>query len=74
MIGHRRSPTTSKYHHHGSGFHVSPVEPSARSDERSVAVTGSVPAGISARIAVGATPSTVTRCRSTISHSRPGPG
>ena len=39
-------------------FHGSPVDPSTRSDERSCAATGSSPWRISARITVGAIPST----------------
>ncbi len=35
MIGTRDPPTSVKSHHHGSGFHGSPVEPSTTSDERS---------------------------------------
>ena len=42
MIGHRPSPTTSKYQRHGSSFHGSPVEASTRSDERSCATHGFV--------------------------------
>ena len=43
MIGQRDSPTFRKYHHHGSGFHGSPVEPRTNSDERSCFFTGSSP-------------------------------
>ncbi len=73
MSGTRFSPTP-KYHHHGSGFHGSPVEPRTKSDERSWRRTGSSPARIKPRIAVGEMPRWVTRCRSTIDHTRPGSG
>src|SRR5947199_6270875 len=43
MIGHRPSPTTSKYQRHGASFHGSPVEASTRSDDRSWARTGPSP-------------------------------
>src|SRR5204863_8219863 len=72
--GARRSPTTPKYHHHGSGFHGSPVEPSTNSDDRSCPRTGSSPPRISPRIAVGEIPRSVTRCRSTIDQTRPASG
>src|SRR5881409_3726428 len=52
MSGARFSPTTSKYHHHGSGFHGSPVEPSTNNGERSCRFTGSSPARIRPRMAV----------------------
>ncbi len=65
MTGHRPSPTTSKYHRHGSSFHGSPVDARMRSDDRSCARTGASPCAISARISVGDTPSTLTRWRST---------
>ena len=74
MIGQRDSPTFRKYHHHGSGFHGSPVEPSTKSDERSAARTGASPARMSPRIAVGETPRCVTRWRSTSSHIREAVG
>ena len=45
MIGQRPSPTSRKYHHHGSGFHGSPVEPRTRSDDRSCAADRVVPVG-----------------------------
>ena len=45
-----------------------------RSDDRSCARTGSSPCAISARMSVGDTPSTLTRCRSTNAHSRSGAG
>src|SRR2546423_2614372 len=35
ITGQRPPPTTSKYQRHGSSFHGSPVDPSARSDDRS---------------------------------------
>src|SRR5207249_2024145 len=53
MTGQRESPTFRKYHHHGSGFHGSPVDPRTKSDERSFARTGSSPERIRPRIAVG---------------------
>src|SRR5579862_8484066 len=35
MTGHRRPPITSKYHHQGSRFQGSPVDPSTRNELRS---------------------------------------
>ncbi len=53
-IGQRRSPTTSWYHFQASGLIGSPTVPSSRRLARPVALTGSSPSRISARIAVGA--------------------
>jgi hypothetical protein len=74
MIGQRPPPTRSWYQRHGPGFHGSPDEPSTRRLERSWRVTKSSPERISARIAVGAMPITLTRWRSTMSQMRSGPG
>src|SRR5438093_7576829 len=56
MIGQRDSPTFRKYHHHGSAFHGSPVDPRTKSEERSFARGCSSPERISPRIAVGEMP------------------
>src|SRR2546430_16917241 len=61
MIGQRDSPTFRKYHHHGSGFQGSPVDPRTKSDQRSFVRTGSSPDRMSPRIAVGEMPRCVTR-------------
>ena len=53
-IGQRPSPTTRWYHSQASGLIGSPTEPRRRSDRREVRRTGSSPACISERIAVGA--------------------
>src|SRR5437867_12368359 len=74
MTGQRESPTFRKYHHHGSGFHGSPVDPRTKSDERSFARTGSSPERIRPRIAVGEIPRCVTRWRSTRDHIRDASG
>ena len=53
-IGQRPSPMTLKYHSHASGFIGSPTDPRIRRELRDVALTGSSPTAIRARIAVGA--------------------
>src|SRR5256885_16291877 len=70
MIGQRDSPTVRKYHHHGSGFHGSPVDPRTKSDERPLARTGSSPERIRPRIAAGEMPRCVTLRRITRGHIR----
>src|SRR6267378_8072745 len=74
MTGQRDSPTLRKYHHQGSGFHGSPVDPSTKSDERSFARTGSSPDRMRAQIAVGEMPRWVTLWRSTRDHIREASG
>src|SRR6266852_5254723 len=74
MIGQRDSPTFRKYHHHGSGFHGSPVDPSTKSEDRSLARTGSSPERMRPRIAVGEIPRCVTLWRSTRDHIRDASG
>src|SRR5271155_1682788 len=53
-IGQQSSPTTRRYHSHASGLIGSPTDPRRRKDLRLVFFTGSSPALISERIAVGA--------------------
>src|SRR5512138_1863547 len=74
MIGHRELPTFLKYHHHGSGFHGSPVEPRTKSDDVSCLRTGSSPLRMRPRMAVGDIPRCVTRWRSTIDQMRDASG
>ena len=72
--GQRSSPTTSRYHRQASGLIGSPTLPSNLSDARDVALTGSSPDRINARIAVGAVYRCVTLCSSTTPHNRPASG
>ena len=75
MTGHRPPPTTSKYHRHGASFHGSPVDASTRSDDRSCASDRARRRAPSARARASARRrGSSTRWRSTIDHSRSGPG
>ncbi len=53
-MGQRPSPTTRWYHSHASGLIGSPTEPSSRRLLRFAFFTGSSPAPMSERMAVGA--------------------
>jgi hypothetical protein len=53
-MGQRSSPTTRWYHSQASGLIGSPTEPRMRSEAREVFLTGSSPARIRERMAVGA--------------------
>ena len=53
-IGQRPSPTTRWYHSQASGLIGSPTDPRSRSDRREAFLTGSSPACIRDRMAVGA--------------------
>ena len=74
MIGTRSPPTSLNSHHHGSGFHGSPVDPMARSVDRSHPAAWWAPWGWRARIRVGDMPRTVMPSDSTNCQVRPGVG
>ena len=74
MIGNFESPTFSNSHHHGAGFHGSPVEAKARNAERSCFFGRSSPCVASERISVGEIPRISTLCFAANSHILSGFG
>src|SRR5579872_5024896 len=74
MIGARDFPTLRSVHHHASGFHGSPVDPTMRRVGIAWRSAHSAPSFINARMNVGVTPRMLTRWDSTIDQTRSGAG